>query len=61
MKKLLILILLCTFYGNAAYAQESLTLDDCITIALRQNPQLKSSFSQLEISKANRLQSYSRS
>jgi len=59
MKRALCIIILLAFLIVGAAAQQKLTLDECISIALENNPDIKTANSQLGIAKANRLLAYS--
>lgn len=59
MKRLGIILLIILFSSVASRSQTRLTLDDCINIAMANNPQIKNSRTELSTSKAQKLSSYS--
>jgi len=58
MKKSYIFIAMMLFFSLPSRAQQRLSLDDCISIALEKNTQLLNATSDLAIAKANKLNSY---
>ncbi len=59
MQRFVLAVLFLMFIGTAVSAQGNMSLDDCIQTALKNNPDLISSYSQLGVAKANRLQAWS--
>ncbi|MFC1725430.1 TolC family protein [candidate division KSB1 bacterium] len=61
-KYFLFIIVVCVFSGGITFAQsnETLTLDECIKMALKNNPMLKTAKFQYDIAKSDKLMSFAR-
>lgn len=59
MKRFLLAVMILVCLVSASYAQSTLSLDDCINEALKNNPQLKTAEAQYGMAKAGRLNAWS--